>query len=82
MSGYLTLGCFGANVGLSSYVIFSNYLNDKTITVLLTNILFMGSKLNDVFAIVNTEKNIFYSAYLKRKMQFNDVIRCSIKGIN
>lgn len=73
MSGYLTLGCFGANVGLSSYVIFSNYLNDKTITVLLTNILFMGSKLNDVFAIVNTEKNIFYSAYLKRKIQFNDV---------
>ena len=33
----------------------------------------MGSKLNDVFSIVNTDKNIFFSAYLKRKVQFNDI---------
>jgi hypothetical protein len=33
----------------------------------------MMSKLSDVYTTVNTEKNIFYSAYLKGKVQFNDV---------
>jgi hypothetical protein len=33
----------------------------------------MISKLGDVYTTVNTEKNIFYSAYLRGKIQFNDV---------
>ena len=33
----------------------------------------MGSKVSDVFSTVNTKKNVFYSAYLKNKVQFNDV---------
>jgi hypothetical protein len=33
----------------------------------------MVTKLSDVFQTVNTEKNIFYSAYLKGKIQYNDV---------
>ena len=33
----------------------------------------MGLKVADVFSTVNTKKNIFYSAYLKNKVQFNDV---------
>ena len=48
-------------------------MDDKTITVLLTNILFMGMKLNDVYTTVHTDKNIFLSAYLTRKIQFNDI---------
>ena len=67
------MGCFSANACMSAVPIFSNYLDDKTVTVMLTNLLFMGSKLNDVFSIVKTEKNIFFSAYLKRKVQFNDI---------
>ena len=73
LAGYFSMGSFTANAAISAVPIFSNYLDDKTITVLLTNLLFMGSKLNDVFSIVNTDKNIFFSAYLKRKVQFNDI---------
>ena len=35
--------------------------------------LFMDTKLADVHSNVNTEKNVFYSAYLKGKVQYNDV---------
>ena len=73
LAGYFSMASFSANAVISSIPIFSNYLDDKTATVLLTNLLFMGSKLNDVFSIVNTDKNIFFSAYLKRKVQFNDI---------
>jgi hypothetical protein len=33
----------------------------------------MVTKLADVHSNVNTEKNVFYSAYLKGKIQYNDV---------
>ena len=33
----------------------------------------MVTKLGDIYAIANTEQNIFYSAYLKNKLQYNDV---------
>ena len=33
----------------------------------------MAGKLADVYAITNTEENIFYSAYLKHRIQYNDV---------
>ena len=33
----------------------------------------MVSKLADVHSNVSTEKNVFYSAYLKGKVQYNDV---------
>jgi hypothetical protein len=33
----------------------------------------MVTKLFDVHSNVNTEKNVFYSAYLKGKVQYNDV---------
>jgi hypothetical protein len=33
----------------------------------------MVSKLGDVYVTVNTEQNIFYSAYLKGKIQYNGV---------
>ena len=57
----------------SSIVVYSNYLDSKTLTVYLTNLLFMGLKVSDVYSTVNTKKNVFYSAYLKNKVQFNDV---------
>jgi len=72
-AGYFSIGLFGLNAVFSSLCIFQNYLDSKTTTVLLTNVLFMGSKLADVITTVKTDKNIFYSAYLKRKVQYNDV---------
>jgi hypothetical protein len=33
----------------------------------------MVMKLADVYSTVHTEQNIFYSAYLKSKVQFNDI---------
>jgi hypothetical protein len=54
-------------------VIYQYYLDNQTTTTFVTNIIVMISKLGDVYTTVNTEKNIFYSAYLKGKVQFNDV---------
>ena len=71
--GRLGIVGFVINLGLSGYVIFTHYLDNKTVTVFLTNALFMGLKLNDVKTITETEKNVFLSAYLMRKVQYNDV---------
>ena len=72
-AGYISTGSFILNAIFSTIVIMSHYFDSKTITVLLTNLLFMGLKVSDVYSTVNTKKNVFYSAYLKNKVQFNDV---------
>ncbi len=61
------------NLGFSGYVVFTHYLDNKTVTVFLTNALFMALKLMDTKTITETEENIFLSAYLTRKIQYNDV---------
>lgn len=71
--GKLCTYIFGINSVLSSIIVYSHYLDSKTITVYLTNLLFMSSKVYDVYNTVNTKPNVFYSAYLKDKVQFNDV---------
>ena len=72
-SGYVALGTFIVNSAVSGIVVFNHMLDGKTGTVFLTNVLFMGSKLGNMYSIISTEKNIFYSAYLTRKVQYNDV---------
>lgn len=72
-TGYICIATFSINTIYSIIIILMNYLNDKTITVLLTNVLFMGLKINDVFTVLNTEDNVFLSSYLTRKIQFNDI---------
>ena len=49
------------------------YLDNKTTTTYITNVLFMVTKVIDIYFTVNTEKNIFYSAYIRYKIQYNDV---------
>lgn len=71
--GRIAIGSFLINLGLSGYGVFTHYLDSKTITVFLTNALFMALKLNDTKTITETEENIFLSAYLTRKIQYNDV---------
>lgn len=70
---YIAMGCFLANSVMSGIIINNSYLDSKTATAFITNILFMALKLNDAYGIANTEENIFYSAYLKSKLQYNDV---------
>jgi hypothetical protein len=70
---YLAMVCFVANAVLSGVIVKDSYLDSKTATAFITNILFMALKLVDAYGIANTEDNIFYSAYLKSKLQYNDV---------
>lgn len=72
-SAYVAMVFFIANAILSGIIVYDYSLGNQTTTTIITNILFMVMKLVDVHAIVNTEENIFYSAYLKGKVQFNDV---------
>lgn len=72
-AGYISTVAFIINSVFSIISIYNRYSDDKTLTVLITNLLFMGSKVSDVFSTVNTKKNVFYSAYLKNKVQYNDV---------
>jgi hypothetical protein len=72
-TGRVAMVGFGVNLVLSGIVVFTHYLDNKTFTVFLTNALFMGLKLNDIKTITETDKNIFLSAYLTRKIQYNDV---------
>ena len=71
--GYFVTSAFAFNSVLSAIVVFDNYLDSKTVTAYLTNVLFMAAKVNNVYAIANTDQNVFYSAYLTNKVQYNDV---------
>lgn len=71
--GYTCIVIFSGNSILSGVVVYNYYLDNQTTTTLITNILFMISKLYDVYLTVHTDKNIFYSAYLKEKVQYNEV---------
>ena len=71
--GCFTIAVYDLNTIASGIVIYDSYLDNKTTTAFLTNILFMGTKVSEVYSIANTENNIFFSAYLKHKVQYNDV---------
>lgn len=83
---YQQIGCcaisvYVFNTILSAIVIYTNYLDNKTITTFFTNVLFMGCKVGEVYSIANTENNIFFSAYLKNKVQYNDVDQDKIDDV-
>lgn len=68
-------GCmciFTANTIFSGIVLIHN-LDNKTITTFITDILFMMTKLYRIYYVINTEKNIFYSAYMTNFVQYNDL---------
>lgn len=72
-SGWSSIIMFIINTILSGFVVYEYYLDSQTTSTYITNILFMVTKLVDVHSNVNTEKNVFYSAYMKGKIQYNDV---------
>jgi hypothetical protein len=72
-AGYTTIVCFAINTVLSGLVVYKYYLDDKTTTTFITSVLFVLLKLQQVYATVNTEKNVYYSAYITNKIQYNDL---------
>jgi hypothetical protein len=72
-AGYTTITCFTINSVLSGLVVYKYYLDDKTTTTFITSLLFVIQKLQQVYITLKTEKNIFYSAYLSSKVQYNDL---------
>ena len=68
---YIAAIFYLANSVYSGFTIYDNYYDSKTTTVFVTNLLFLVGKLVDVYGLANTETNIFYSAYLKDKVQYN-----------
>lgn len=73
LAGWSALTMFMVNTILSGFVVYKYYLDSQTTSTYITNILFMVTKLGDIYSTVNTDKNIFYSAYHKCKLQYNDV---------
>ena len=73
LAGWSALTMFVVNTILSGFVVYKYYLDNQTTSTYVTNILFMITKLGDIYSTVNTDKNIFYSAYHKCKLQYNDV---------
>lgn len=63
---------FTANTVFSG-VILLHELDNRTITTFVTDILFMMTKLYRIYYVMNTDKNIFYSAYMTNFVQFNDL---------
>ena len=71
--GYFVMLLFAINSALSGVVVFNYYLDNQTTTTYITNIILMITKLSDIYTTAHTDKNIFYSSYLKGRIQFNDV---------
>jgi hypothetical protein len=57
-----------------SGILISNYsIPNQTLSTFITYVLFLFVKLNNVYSTANTEKYIYYSAYLSTNIQFNDL---------
>jgi hypothetical protein len=72
-ASYSVMLIYAVNILFSGIVINEYSLGNQTLVIFLTNLLFMITKLSNVYIIINTEKNIFFSAYLNTKVQFNDI---------
>ena len=47
--------------------------SSKTYSVFLTNVMFLSSKLFSMYYVKKSKINVFYSAYLTKKVQYNDI---------
>jgi hypothetical protein len=73
LSSYGALIIYVLNVMLSAAAVNKYYAGSQTVSTFITYVLFMATKFGSVYSLVSTEKNIFYSAYLKSNIQFNDI---------
>jgi len=73
LSAYGALCIYVLNVMLSSISINKYYAGSQTTSTFITYVLFIATKFASVKSLVSTDINIFYSAYIKANVQFNDV---------
>jgi hypothetical protein len=70
---YVCVLLFIINTIASGFVIYDYSLGNQTTTTFITNVLFMVTKVYDTYYVANTDKSVFYSAYLREHVQFNDI---------
>ena len=73
LSSYGALTIYSLNVMLSAAAVNKYYAGSQTASTFITYVLFMATKFGSVYSLISTEQNIFYSAYLKSNIQFNDI---------
>ena len=73
LSSYGAASIYLLNVMLSIAAISRYYAGSQTVSTFVTYVLFMATKFGSVYSLVSTDKNIFYSAYMISKIQYNDV---------
>ena len=73
ISSYGALSIYVLNVLLSAAAVNKYYAGSQTTSTFITYVLFIMTKFASVHTLVSTDKNIFYSAYIKANVQFNDV---------
>ena len=73
LSSYIASFIYTLNIMFSAAVVNHFYAGGQTLSTFITYVLFMATKLYSVYTITSTEKNIFYSAYMKTNVQFNDI---------
>ena len=78
---YAVIFIYFLNALFSGIVVFEYYLSSQTASVYITYVLFIMSKLVNVYTIANTQEHTFYSAYLKSSVQYNDVDKDLKKAI-
>ena len=62
---YITIFVYIINAIISGIIINRAYLSNQTYATFITYVIFVITKLTNSYGIVNTEENVFYSAYLK-----------------
>jgi hypothetical protein len=72
---YFTIIVYIINAVISGIIINDAYLNSQTYATFITYVIFMINKLTNAYSVVNTNENVFFSAYLKTNVQFNDIDR-------
>ena len=70
---YVSIGMYVFNSIVSGVIIRRYYFGTQTTTSFITSLLFMFTKLLNVYQVANTEEHIFYSGYMKTFVQFNDL---------
>ena len=73
ISAYVALFIYVLNLMLSAAAVNKYYAGSQTTSTFVTYVLFIATKFASVKTIISTDKNIFYSAYILSKVQFNDV---------
>ena len=72
IGAYCMIFIYAINAILSGIVVNQYYIGSQTTTSLITYILFILTKLANVYEIAHTDEYVFYSAYLKTNLQYND----------